>query len=757
MDDTVMTDYNSMSITDIQNFLNSKVPSCDTGGTQRLDSSFSASGVPDYNNDGIIQRWEWGKKKYNQTTFPCLRNYTQGGKSSAQIIYEVSQEFHINPKVLIVLLQKEQGLVTDTWPLNIQYKTATGYGCPDSGSCDTKYYGLAQQLTWAATMFHTIVTGSSSWSNDYGSGTSWYTPYTLGNNSIYWNPSTSCGTSTVNILNRTTVALYSYTPYRPNQVALDAGYGSGNSCSSYGNRNFYLYFTDWFGSTTISLFKISGGSATVYLSYGDSYYAIPSSSAIRAWGLQGQKITTINSSQLSSLTQGPSLDRIVKFGSDATVYLVDQGYMYPAPSWSLLNAYGYSSGDLKSYSDVNLKSMLNAQSSLTALARQSDGSIYFVDTGAKHIFPNPSTFSTKASLLAGTTQYRNFSDDLINSIPNGYPILLDGATVKASDGASIYLYDNDKLWGFTPDSWTAWGKKLDFQFSKSSLASLESGGTTPLLITDGTNNYIVSGGKKYKFSDTDQTKWGLDDVDFQQVSAQSLSRLTNGSGATTLVREPSGGVYVVDGGERIGIPSMADFNGLGLNWSNVLNLSNQAINLVPNNGKFSFTPGSLIRMPSGGVYVINGGDVAYTIPSMDMFNSYGFSWKKVRNFNTSALAGYTTQALARLIQTPDNKYYLADSGKLLLVSTAAYGSSQYNFTDATKTTLSAAVLSGLKKSGSLTQFVKGSGATVYKIMNGQKRPIASPTALTNNGGSWAMVTRVSDSFLATLTTGSTLN
>ena len=53
----------------------------------------------------------------------------------------------------------------------------------------------------------------------------------------------------VYIQNQATAGLYNYTPYRPNQAALDAGYGTGDSCSAYGNRNFWLYFTDWFGST----------------------------------------------------------------------------------------------------------------------------------------------------------------------------------------------------------------------------------------------------------------------------------------------------------------------------------------------------------------------------------------------------------------------------------------------------------------------------------------------------------------------------
>ena len=51
------------------------------------------------------------------------------------------------------------------------------------------------------------------------------------------------------ISNQATASLYNYTPYQPNAASLAAGYGHGRRCSSYGNRNFWIYFTDWFGST----------------------------------------------------------------------------------------------------------------------------------------------------------------------------------------------------------------------------------------------------------------------------------------------------------------------------------------------------------------------------------------------------------------------------------------------------------------------------------------------------------------------------
>jgi hypothetical protein len=215
-----------MNPSQIQSFLESKVVACDTWGAQ--PSEFGGG-----------TRRQWAEARGYSAPFTCLRDYSENGKSAAQIIYDASQEFAINPQVLIVLLQKEQGLITDTWPLSTQYKTATGYGCPDTAPCDTQYFGLTNQLRWSGRMFRAIMNASPTW----------YTPYVIGNNYIQYNPDKSCGGSNVNIENRATQALYNYTPYQPNSGALNAGWGTA-PCGAYGNRNFYLYFTNWFGSIT---------------------------------------------------------------------------------------------------------------------------------------------------------------------------------------------------------------------------------------------------------------------------------------------------------------------------------------------------------------------------------------------------------------------------------------------------------------------------------------------------------------------------
>lgn len=241
IDDGVFTDKNTMNPAYIQAFLNSKVPSCDTWGTQTSEY-------------GGGTRRQWAEARGYMAPYTCLRDYTENGRSAAQIIYDTAQAYSINPQVLIVLLQKEQGLVTDTWPVSVQYRSATGYGCPDTAPCDAQYYGLTNQLNWSAKMFRAIMDASPNW----------YTPYIVGNNYIQYNPTASCGGSTVNIQNRATQALYNYTPYQPNAAALAAAMGTTVSCGAYGNLNFYRYFTSWFGDASGAPYSWRVNSTVLY-------------------------------------------------------------------------------------------------------------------------------------------------------------------------------------------------------------------------------------------------------------------------------------------------------------------------------------------------------------------------------------------------------------------------------------------------------------------------------------------------------------
>lgn len=237
--DSVFFNSSTMNEQQIQSFLESKVPSCQSGYT-------------------CLKDW-YDTTRATQADAMCGA-YAGGGRERAStIIYKVAQACGINPQVLIVTLQKEQALVTHTWPSTWRYTSAMGQGCPDTAACDTRYYGFFNQVYGAAWQLKRYANppGTSQYFTWYAPGKTW---------NVLYNPNRDCGSGAVYIQNQATADLYYYTPYQPNRAALNAGYGEGDGCSSYGNRNFYNYFTDWFGSTIA--FATSGAIATAWNAQG---------------------------------------------------------------------------------------------------------------------------------------------------------------------------------------------------------------------------------------------------------------------------------------------------------------------------------------------------------------------------------------------------------------------------------------------------------------------------------------------------------
>jgi uncharacterized protein with LGFP repeats len=233
--DAVFYDYLSMSTQDVQAFLNVKGAYCQPG----------TDGTPCIKNYSLTTTSRSGDGL-------CRGYQGAANETAATVITKVAVSCGVSPRVFLVLLQKEMGLITGTRPTAKKYERAAGYACPDSanGGCDPTYAGLMNQLYRSGWQYKRYQAYPGSYS--YRAGR---------DNTIAWNPDPSCGSSTVYIANQATAGLYNYTPYLPNQAALNAGYGTGDSCSAYGNRNFWNYFTDWFGSTQ------SQGGAAIYAKY----------------------------------------------------------------------------------------------------------------------------------------------------------------------------------------------------------------------------------------------------------------------------------------------------------------------------------------------------------------------------------------------------------------------------------------------------------------------------------------------------------
>ncbi|MCC4907847.1 LGFP repeat-containing protein [Microbacterium sp. cx-59] len=222
IDDAVFYDGAAMTSVQIQTFLDQRIGTCQS---DRCINVLSVS---------ISSR----AARYSTSTGALVCNAIQGGSMRvSELIYRMQSACGISAKAILVILQKEQGLVTSRNPSDWNLSAAMGQACPDTAPCDPNFAGVGPQIVAGVTQLKTYMAAR------FGKQP--------GNNFIQYNPNAGCGGTVLNLQNYATAALYNYTPYQPNSAALRAGYGLGDACSSYGNRNFYNYYTDWFGSTRL--------------------------------------------------------------------------------------------------------------------------------------------------------------------------------------------------------------------------------------------------------------------------------------------------------------------------------------------------------------------------------------------------------------------------------------------------------------------------------------------------------------------------
>jgi hypothetical protein len=215
--DNIFTQKNSMSASQIQDFLIAKNSAC--------LKDFKTLGLYDSNDDGL------GDEPYGKGIGRKVKAST--------LIWQAAQIYDINPRVILATLQKEQGLITRQDCPSWRYNTALGYGCPDTAPCDSSSYGFTRQIDYGTWHFRGFFEDSYP-----------IPPTVPGTKIIPYNPISKCGGKSITISTRATAALYSYTPYQPNRYTLNGGTDdSYPNCGAFGNLNFWRYFNDWFGSS----------------------------------------------------------------------------------------------------------------------------------------------------------------------------------------------------------------------------------------------------------------------------------------------------------------------------------------------------------------------------------------------------------------------------------------------------------------------------------------------------------------------------
>ena len=544
IDDAVFQNKSSMSVAQIQQFLDSKVPTCDTNGSKPMWA-------------GGPSRAQWSLDNgRDPAPYTCLKDYVEnpgtkqnnatdpgiavpGGLSAAQLIYNAAQAQNINPQVYLVLLQKEQSLVTDDWPYASQFEKATGNNCPDTAPCNPAYAWLSTQVNNSGAQFNYYVNHFDQFN------------YAPGWNNILNNPNSACGTQRVFIENAYTAALYIYTPYAPNQAALDNMYGYGDGCSAYGNRNFWRMFNDWFGDSVRNLVSSNGGT---YLIQNGQKRAFPNEETFYSYSYKWSDVLAISSAELALIPDGATMpynvhlrDGLLVRSAAGGVYVVDSGTKRPFPNEGTFFSYGYkltdallvSNGELGFIPD-GIPMPYNVHLRDGLLVRSAAGGVYVVDSGTKRPFPNETTFYSYGYKLTDASQISNAELDLIpDGVAMPYKVSFRNGRLVALPSRGIYLVEN--------------GTKRPF----------------PNEITFYSHLY----------------KW----VDALNLSSTELSLIPDGAAMPynvhfrdgLLVRSTVGGVFVVDNGTKRPFPNETTFFTYGYKLTDALLVSNAELDLIP--------------------------------------------------------------------------------------------------------------------------------------------------------------------------------
>jgi hypothetical protein len=212
-------------------------------------------------------------ESFLQNNGSFLAEYEENGKSAAEIIYNAAQKYKISPKVILVTMQKEEGIVTMPSYNDHAVKLAMGYHSPSS---------FTDQVNGGTKLLRD---GFDFLAEQYG----WKVgkPHKSEDNPKYVD-------NTVVPENRATASLYLYTPYI-------GGYYTDSGSYIGGNYIFVKIYARWFGESKNFTVEFIPSAAIYYIPEGNSSSIILS---IKNTGAKTIKKGAI----LTALTTTPLID-----------------------------------------------------------------------------------------------------------------------------------------------------------------------------------------------------------------------------------------------------------------------------------------------------------------------------------------------------------------------------------------------------------------------------------------------------------------
>mgnify|MGYP000036928844 FL=1 len=715
--DSVFYDFGTMDAPEIQSFLDQQTPRCKLAPAAKVG--------------------DFTCLRYYRTDIPAMaasdgRCNAIDAKSdvlASEMIAIIARACNINPRVILVTLQKEQGLVTSTnpfWPdssgkpsttrpADYRYQIAMGFACPDTGPCTT--FGFFYQVYKAASQFH--------W---YGNPGGSFTYLKVGKNvTIHYQVASvsNCGSRTFQLKSQATAALYYYTPYTPNQAALDNLYGSGDRCSAYGNRNFWRYYWDWFGSPIGGGFLLKSETSGTYLivpntTGGFNKYKVADASLVAAFSPLGP-VGKVSQDYLDTFPDAGSMARIVKSATN-NYYFVDNGTKYAFSSCTQAAIFGLKCTDAVQLTSYQLNALATGDP-MSALVPQTSGQTsgprYWITGGVKH------EILDDASVTAAGLTLPALGDVPISAfdyLPWGGPIAKSGVLFTNRSSGNYGLVFGDKYYEIEPATSADMDFKTWFPFSTGTLSdpavdSVRADTSVHSLVTDETlTTYALTPAGKLPLAPNTALTTATYSVPNAFTKAiPSVNALLT---APLLAKASNGkATYWIDLGTRRAVVNTASQVKLGaLASSPVIQTLPASVLSEVNLGSPVLASGSFVTDPVGRLLLTDGLESYLTVANQDLATLYGLG-KKPAKVAKSDLVGYTSEGALGIKVLCAGKQYLSVGGAWHPIN-EAYA----NAFPGLATVLDASTCNSLKfGTTELGRFVISPAKLTYLISNGKRR------------------------------------
>ena len=706
--DSVFYDWGTMDAADIQKFLNARVATCtDDDGGPKCIKNYKEDVVGSYAIRGSL---------HNYSDRICADVPAATNLSAAQIIAKVAIACKINPRVLIVTLQKEQGLIGAADPTTYMYKAAMGYGCPDSapeicGQDSNSKSRLFWQLYRAAWQLR--------WYGDPRGSFTYLKPGKF--ISMGYNPNDSCGRKSFKLKSQATANLYYYTPYVPNKAALDNLWGTGDSCSAYGNRNFWRQFWTWFGSPVAGGYLLKSSTSQTYLvnQTTSKRYLITNESMVADFEPLGP-LGTVSEDYIASFIDAGELKPLVADAAGKR-YLIASGLKYEIASAAQATALGLDWVTAPLLTDVQISNF----GDLTFGKSATTDEIFLLNGSTRALINNAELLKTLSAI--GPTAV--IQDTVLNGFTLTNPVT---QLVQDSAGNRFDLQNGLKVPIGSQAVATALGHNWSAATTIDSTKLSRVTSAAFLKTSNGASSYFLSGSTRHLVISsamlTSMSKFGSTAT----VSSDYLAKFPSGNTISSLLKSDTKTYYVNSGFKFVVTPGQA--TSMGLDSTKAVLTSNTQLATLP-------SPILMKSSAGGPTYLVDDYLAKHPLNEADLANYTTLS--AIGSVPAAYLAAIPSKTdPARMVNSSDGLHYFllgakkyrilnAATAKAISPTTFGVGADYASLPTLTTSQLSKYALGS--STAYVTNYVKTTGFS-YLIENGVRREILDAASLVSYSG-----------------------